>query len=189
MLILRWLFWHWMGSWGKEMPWTCCWEGVYQTVYNIPWLSPVHVPWHPSGAWDGPGGWLWKEDMGSDGWALGKSAHRRGRPWGVPVPQGPEQWVWGRAGRSVKMTVRKLEEAPGLQHWPFPEKWIFLQREGAVKSPEVHRKSAEQTHHQAGALFLHNSKLTMWPHLGWLLRANPLPPWAYSVVVAILKLL
>ena len=41
MPILRQLFWHWMGSWGKEMPWTCCWEGVDQAIYNIPWLSPV----------------------------------------------------------------------------------------------------------------------------------------------------
>ena len=130
MPILRWLFWHWLGSWGKEMPWPCCWEGVYQAVCSIPRLSPAHVPWHLGGAWDGPGGWLWKEDMGSGGWALGKSAHKRGRPWGAPVPQGPEEWVWGRAGRSVKMTVRKyLACSTGL----------FLNRESSSRGKGLWR--------------------------------------------------
>ena len=68
----------------------------------------------------------------------------------------------------MKMTFRKLEAASGLQHTG-----LFLDsgsssggRGGAVKSPEVRRKSAEQTHQRAGALFLHNSKPTLRPHRG-----------------------
>ena len=66
------------------------------------------------------------------------------------------------------MTFRKLEAASGLQHTG-----LFLDsgsssggRGGAVKNPEVRRKSAEQTHQRAGALFLHNSKPTLRPHRG-----------------------
>lgn len=50
------------------------------------------------------------------------------------------------------MAFRELEEASSLQHWSFLEQGVCLQREGAGKNPEVRRKSAEQTHHHAGAL-------------------------------------
>lgn len=82
-----------------------------------------------------------------------------------PSPTGAATVGMRQSGRGVKMSFRKREAASGLQHRPFPEQWAFLQREGAVKSPEV-RKSAEQTHHRAGALFLRNSKSTMRPHRG-----------------------
>lgn len=105
-----------------------------------------------------------------------KECTQEGKTVGSPSTTGARTVGIRPSRQECENDSQKLEEAPGLQHWPFPEQRIFLQREGAVKSPEVRRKSAEQTHHQAGALVPHNSELTMCPHLGWLLGANPLPP-------------